>query len=177
VNDLTLIRKNLFRRKLRAILMIVSILIAFAIYGVLASFERAFNAGQDRATPDSLVVLNKISPPTDLKVGLSRLRAVNKQRHLGVRGAPWTRLAPKIDVGRQHHRRIPRRRRCQEREGNSALFPMLLKRSGKCVDPKVDATDFDYGLCCASASSGCGRTGIWFNAKHFRVLVEPVPCP
>ena len=61
VNDLILIRKNLFRRKLRAILMIVSILIAFAIFGVLASFERAFNAGQDRATPDRLVVVNKIS--------------------------------------------------------------------------------------------------------------------
>jgi len=61
VNDLVLIRKNLFRRKLRAILMMVSILIAFAIFGVLASFERAFNAGQDRATPDRLVVVNKIN--------------------------------------------------------------------------------------------------------------------
>ena len=61
MNDLVLIRKNLLRRKLRAILMIVSILIAFAIYGVMASFERAFNAGQDRATPDRLVVLNKIN--------------------------------------------------------------------------------------------------------------------
>ena len=61
MNDLILIRKNLFRRKLRAILMIVSILIAFAIFGVLASFERAFNAGQDRATADRLVVVNKIN--------------------------------------------------------------------------------------------------------------------
>ncbi|WP_298886090.1 FtsX-like permease family protein [uncultured Bradyrhizobium sp.] len=61
MNDLVLIRKNLFRRKLRAILMMVSILIAFAIFAVLASFERAFNAGQDRATPDRLVVLNKIN--------------------------------------------------------------------------------------------------------------------
>ena len=61
MNDLILIRKNLFRRKLRAILMMVSILIAFAIFAVLASFERAFNAGQDRATPDRLVVVNKIN--------------------------------------------------------------------------------------------------------------------
>ncbi|MBR0723898.1 FtsX-like permease family protein [Bradyrhizobium manausense] len=61
MNDLVLIRKNLFRRKLRAVLMMVSILIAFAIFAVLASFERAFNAGQDRATPDRLVVLNKIN--------------------------------------------------------------------------------------------------------------------
>jgi putative ABC transport system permease protein len=61
VNEFVLIRKNLFRHKLRAILMMVSILIAFAIYGVLANFERAFNAGQDRATADRLVVVNKIN--------------------------------------------------------------------------------------------------------------------
>ena len=77
MNDLTLIRKNLFRRKLRAILMIVSILIAFAIYGVLASFERAFNAGQDRATPDRLVVINKINLTQPLPVSYrNRVAAV-----------------------------------------------------------------------------------------------------
>ena len=47
-----LVRKNLFRRKLRAILMIVSILVAFMIFGVLAGFYRAFNAGEDRAAAD-----------------------------------------------------------------------------------------------------------------------------
>lgn len=61
MNDFMLIRKNLFRKKLRAILMIVSILVAFAIFGVLASFERAFNAGQDVAQVDRLVVVNKIN--------------------------------------------------------------------------------------------------------------------
>jgi len=49
VNDFDLVRKNLFRRKLRASLMIVSILIAFMIFGVLAGFYRAFTAGEDRA--------------------------------------------------------------------------------------------------------------------------------
>ena len=38
MNAFGLVRKNLFRRKLRAILMIVSILIAFMIFGVLAGF-------------------------------------------------------------------------------------------------------------------------------------------
>ena len=47
VNDFDLVRKNLFRRKLRASLMIVSILIAFMIFGVLAGFYRAFTAGED----------------------------------------------------------------------------------------------------------------------------------
>jgi len=61
MNSFTITRKNLFRRKLRTILMIVSILIAFAIFGVLASFERAFEAGQNRANADRLVVVNKIN--------------------------------------------------------------------------------------------------------------------
>ena len=78
MNDLLMIRKNLFRRRLRAILMIVSILIAFAIYGVLASFERAFNAGQERATPDRLVVLNKINLSQPLPISYySRVAAVD----------------------------------------------------------------------------------------------------
>jgi putative ABC transport system permease protein len=78
VNDLVLIRKNLFRRKLRTILMMVSILIAFAIFGVLVSFERAFNAGQDRATPDRLVVINKINLTQPLPISyFSRVAAID----------------------------------------------------------------------------------------------------
>ncbi len=61
MNDFVLIAKNLFRRKLRAALMLVAILIAFAIFGVLAGFERAFNAGEDVAAADRLVVVNKIN--------------------------------------------------------------------------------------------------------------------
>jgi putative ABC transport system permease protein len=61
MNDFVFVFKNLFRRKLRAGLMIFSIFIAFAIFGVLASFERAFNAGQELAAADRLVTVNKIN--------------------------------------------------------------------------------------------------------------------
>jgi putative ABC transport system permease protein len=61
MNDFVLIRKNLFRKKLRAGLMLLSILIAFLIFGVLAGFERAFNAGEDLAAADRLMVVNKIN--------------------------------------------------------------------------------------------------------------------
>lgn len=61
MNYRVLVRKNLFRHKLRASLMIVCILTAFAIFGVLASIERSFNAGQDVAAADRLVVVNKIN--------------------------------------------------------------------------------------------------------------------
>jgi putative ABC transport system permease protein len=83
MNDLVLIRKNVFRRKLRAALMIVSILVAFAIFGVLAGFERAFHAGQDVAAADRLVVVNKINFTQPLPIAYyNRVRAVEGVRQV-----------------------------------------------------------------------------------------------
>ena len=71
------IRKNLFRKKLRAGLMIVSIAVAFAIFGVLGSFERGFYAGQEIAQADRLVVVNKINFTQPLPISyFNRVRAV-----------------------------------------------------------------------------------------------------
>ncbi len=81
MNDFVLIRKNLFRKKLRAILMILSIMIAFAIFGVLAAFERAFNAGQDLAEADRLVVVNKINFTQPLPIAyVNRTRGIEGVR-------------------------------------------------------------------------------------------------
>ena len=78
MTNLALIRKNLFRHKLRASLMIVCILTAFAIFGVLASIERSVNAGQDLAAADRLVVVNKISFTQPLPIAyVDRVRAVD----------------------------------------------------------------------------------------------------
>nr|WP_244670780.1 FtsX-like permease family protein [Rhodoplanes elegans] len=57
--------------------MIVSILIAFAIFGVLAAFERAFNAGEDVSEADRLVVVNKINFTQPLPIAyFNRIAAV-----------------------------------------------------------------------------------------------------
>jgi putative ABC transport system permease protein len=83
MNDLTLIRKNLFRKKLRAGLMIVSILVAFAIFGVLASFERALDAGQEIAAADRLVVVNRVNFTQPLPIAYyNRVRAVDGVREV-----------------------------------------------------------------------------------------------
>jgi putative ABC transport system permease protein len=83
VNDFDLVRKNLFRRKLRAILMIVSILVAFLIFGVLAGFYRAFNAGEDRAAADRLITVNKINFTQPLPIAyFNRVRAVEGVRQV-----------------------------------------------------------------------------------------------
>jgi len=83
VNDFDLVRKNLFRRKLRAALMIVSILIAFMIFGVLAGFYRAFTAGEDRAAADRLITVNKINFTQPMPMAyFNRVRAVDGVRQV-----------------------------------------------------------------------------------------------
>jgi len=61
MNDLTLIRKSLFRKKTRAILLILSIMTAFLIFGALSSVDRVFNSGAEMAQADRLVTVNKIN--------------------------------------------------------------------------------------------------------------------
>ncbi|MCE9521255.1 MAG: FtsX-like permease family protein [Alphaproteobacteria bacterium] len=56
-----LIRKNLFRKKLRTILTTFAIFVAFAIFGILATFQNALNSGADTASADRLIVTNKIN--------------------------------------------------------------------------------------------------------------------
>jgi putative ABC transport system permease protein len=81
MNDFVLIAKNLFRKKLRAALMLTSILIAFLIFGVLAGFDRAFNAGEDVAATDRLVVVNKINFTQPLPIAyFNRVRSVEGVR-------------------------------------------------------------------------------------------------
>ncbi len=77
MNDFTLVRKNLFRRKLRAFLMIASILVAFLIFGVLAGVYGSFTAGEDRAAADRLVVVNKVNFTQPLPIAYyNRVRSV-----------------------------------------------------------------------------------------------------
>lgn len=61
MNDATLIRKNLFRKRLRAVLLMVSILVAFLIFGVLGALQNAFTAGTGSAAQERLVTVNRIN--------------------------------------------------------------------------------------------------------------------
>ena len=83
MNDFDLVRKNLFRRKLRASLMIVSILIAFMIFGVLAGFHRAFTLGEDRAAADRMITVNKINFTQPMPIAyFNRVKAVEGVRQV-----------------------------------------------------------------------------------------------
>jgi putative ABC transport system permease protein len=83
MNDFVLVRKNLFRRKLRAALMIVSILVAFMIFGVLAAFYTAFTANEDRSAADRLVTVNKINFTQPLPFAyFNRVRGIDGVREV-----------------------------------------------------------------------------------------------
>lgn len=83
MNEFGLVRKNLFRRKLRAILMIISILVAFMIFGVLSGFYSAFNASDDRAAADRMMVVNKINFTQPLPIAYyNRVRVVEGVRQV-----------------------------------------------------------------------------------------------
>jgi putative ABC transport system permease protein len=58
---LPIIWRNLMRRKIRTIFTVLSIFVAFLLFGYLMAVRSAFNMGVDLAGADRLMVLNKIS--------------------------------------------------------------------------------------------------------------------
>lgn len=56
-----LVWKNLWRRKTRTILTLLSVLIAFMLFGLLSALQYAFSMGADVANADRLVVIHRVS--------------------------------------------------------------------------------------------------------------------
>ena len=86
MNTFDLAIKGLFRKKLRAALLLASIAIAFAIFGTLAGFLSVLNSGRDSPAAKRLVVLNKINftqpLPLSYYTRMSALKDVNLLTHL-----------------------------------------------------------------------------------------------
>lgn len=53
--------KNLTRKKIRTTLTVLSIMVAFLLFGLLRSLSTAFNAGAEIAGEDRLVTINKVT--------------------------------------------------------------------------------------------------------------------
>jgi len=77
MNFLSLIWAGLFRRRTRTALTLLSIIIAFLLFGLLRSITNAFSAGVDVAGVDRLVVQPKYSIIDGLPIShLNQIRAV-----------------------------------------------------------------------------------------------------
>lgn len=86
MSDLTLILKNLFRKPVRTTLLIISIMIAFLLFGALNGFLDSFNrSAESGGANDRLIVSNKINFTQPLPYAYqSRIRNVE-----GVADMTW----------------------------------------------------------------------------------------
>lgn len=90
MSDLSLIFNNLFRKKLRTILLLFSIFSAFWIYGVLGSFNVMFESGGDVAAlaHNRLITVNKVNFTVSMpEAYVNRIRAVKGVKYAA--GAMW----------------------------------------------------------------------------------------
>src|SRR5574339_150932 len=82
---LSLIWSNLKRKKLRTILTLLSVFVAFVLYGLLCTIKEAFTAGVSMAGADRLIVRHKVSLimnlPASYKDRIERLPGVDSAVH------------------------------------------------------------------------------------------------
>lgn len=85
IDDLGLIFAGAFRKPLRAILLIITAMIAFLLFGMLGAFLSTLNAGINLTAANRLVVANKINFTSDLPYSyIERVRRVS-----GVTAVTW----------------------------------------------------------------------------------------
>ena len=58
---LPLVWRNLMRRKIRTIITLLSIVVAFVLFGALMAIRAAFSMGVDVAGADRLMMIHKVS--------------------------------------------------------------------------------------------------------------------
>lgn len=84
MNDFILMRKNLFRKPVRTVLLIVSILMAFLIFSIMLSFTRAIT--DFNAKPNRLITLSKINFTESLPIAyydkVKRMEGVAAATHM-----------------------------------------------------------------------------------------------
>lgn len=84
MNDFALMRKNLFRKPVRTVLLIVSIFMAFLIFSVMLTFNHAIT--NFNALPNRMVTLNKINFTETLPIAyydrIRQMEGVKAATHL-----------------------------------------------------------------------------------------------
>ena len=82
LNEFTLIRKNMFRKRLRAVLLTFSIAVAFFILGLLAAFYKVWTVGMDAAPAERLITVNRLNFTVDMPLAyFNRVQAIDGIRN------------------------------------------------------------------------------------------------
>lgn len=82
---LYLVWKGIWRKKIRTILTLLSVLVAFLLYGLLSAFNLAFRGGVDVADASRLVTIDKISLINSLPAGYEqKIKAIPGVRQVAL---------------------------------------------------------------------------------------------
>ena len=80
---LPLVWKNIWRRKFRTIFTLLSIFIAFVLFGILMTIRQSFTFGVEIAGADRLVLIHKVSLIMPLPVSYKDAAAADQGRRAG----------------------------------------------------------------------------------------------
>ena len=103
---LPLVWKNIWRRKFRTIFTLLSIFIAFVLFGILMTIRHSFTFGVEIAGADRLVLIHKVSLIMPLPVSYQAAAAADQRRR--ARHAPELvrrHLPGPVEFLREHGRR------------------------------------------------------------------------
>ena len=111
---LPLVFRNLSRRKTRTVFTVLSVFIAFFLYGVLVTLRVAFSYGVEVAGADRLVMIHKVSLIMPLPISYQKeiqgAQGVSDVAHATMRiAATMVLAAPAADVQPGPRRRIAAR--------------------------------------------------------------------
>src|SRR5829696_2027020 len=190
--------KNLMRRKIRTIFTLLSIFVAFVLFGYLMAVRSAFNMGVDLAGADRLMVLNKISIIMPLPGGYTeKVRAIegvkdvthanwfggyfqetkNQFPNMAVEPESWLRMYPEFEVPEDQ-----RKAWLSDRQG-ALVGSVTMKRFGWKVGDRIplqatifrrpdgSAWEFNISGVYDSENKGVDKTQLFF---HYDYLNEQV---
>jgi putative ABC transport system permease protein len=195
---LHIVWRNLLRRKIRTIFTLLSIFVAFVLFGYLMAVRSAFNMGVDLAGADRLMVLNKISiimpVPASYKERISAIEGVkdvtyanwfggyyqetkNQFPNMAVDAESWFRMYPEFGLPEEQ-----RKAWLEDRQG-AVIGADLAKRFGWKVGDRVPlqatifsrpdrrAWEFNISGIYDSPVKGTDKTQLFF---HWAYLNEAV---
>jgi putative ABC transport system permease protein len=196
---LHIVWKNLMRRKIRTIFTLLSIFVAFVLFGYLMAVRSAFSMGIDLAGADRLMVLNKISiimpVPSSYSERIKQIEGVkevtyanwfggyfqetkNQFPNMAVDTATWFTMYPEFAVPAEQHKAW-----VADRQG-AIIGADLAKRFGWKVGDRVPlqatifarpdrrAWEFNISGIYDSPVKGTDKTQLFFHWEYLNEAVR-----
>jgi putative ABC transport system permease protein len=199
VKFLPLVWRNLLRRKIRTIFTVLSIFVAFVLFGVLMAIRAAFSFGVELAGQDRLMVIDKISLIQPLPLSymgrIAQVEGVKDVSHanwfggyyqevgnqfatMAVEPESWLRMYPEFDVPADQKKAW-----LEDRTGALVGADTMKKYGWKVGDrvpiqgtifrrPDGGPWEFTIRAVYDSKQKGTDKTNFWFHWDYLNETVQ-----